>query len=446
MKATNFTEGEIGSQIMRFALPIIMGNLFMQLYQVIDSVIVGRFLGTEALGAVGASTPVVFATIAIVIGIGSGASVVISQYFGAKQYDKVRITSDTLHIVLLASGVIIAAFGIFFSRDIFHILGLPEELMDHAVSYLSIYLGGIFLLFGFNTISSMLRGVGDSKTPLYFLLFSAVLNVLLDLLFIVVFGWGIASVAWATVISEGVAYMIAIGYINKTSKIFHINLLRLRFDRHIFNQCIKYGLPTGIQQSFVAFGAVAISFLVNRYGADVVAGYSIAMRIDHLAVIPAMNFGMAMVSFSGQNVGAGRYDRVRRGLKITLLYSTAISIVISLVLILFSEPILSIFTTDSAVIGVAHEYLIVVSCFFPFFTIMSVLNGMFRGAGDVIAPMVITSVALWGIRIPSASVLSDSIGSTGIWWSIPFGWCCGMVIALIYYKRGNWHTKSIIKH
>lgn len=248
----------------------------MQLYQIVDSAVVGRYLGKEALAAVGASTPVVFAVVAMVIGVGSGASVVISQYFGAKQYDKVRLTSDTLHIFLLGAGLIIALVGIFFSEAIFRLIALPEELIPLAASYLRIYLGGVFLLFGFNTVAAILRGVGDSKTPLYFLLISAVLNVGLDFLFILGFDWGVAGAAWATVIAQGLAYFASIWYINSGKSIFHINLFHLKFDRKIFRQCINYGLPTGVQQSFVAFGMVALMGIVNGWGTDVIAGYSAA--------------------------------------------------------------------------------------------------------------------------------------------------------------------------
>ncbi|MEG1606907.1 MAG: MATE family efflux transporter [Mucinivorans sp.] len=441
----NFTSGHIGRQIIFFALPIILGNFFMQLYQIVDSIIVGQYLGKEALAAVGASTPIVFAVVALVIGIGSGASVVISQYFGGKEREKVNLTSDTLHIFLLGAGFVVAIIGIFCSELIFSWINLPEALIPQASTYLKIYLGGAFLMFGFNTIASILRGVGDSKTPLYFLLISALLNVGLDYLFIVGFGWGIAGAAWATVIAQGVAYFAAILYINRTSTIFYINLLKLKFDRKIFRQCVNYGLPTGIQQSFVAYGAVALMSIVNGFGTDVIAGYAAGLRIDGLAVIPAMNFSMALTSFVGQNVGAGRYDRVAKGLRLTLLYSSITCIVISAIIIIFGTNILHMFTTDAAVVKVGVEYLVVVSSFYLVFNAMFIINGTLRGAGAVIAPMVITIVALWGVRVPLSIWLSGIMGESGIWWSIPIGWAIGMTAAFIYYKTGNWKNKSIIK-
>ena len=439
----DLTSGPVGRQIILFSLPIILGNFVMQLYQIVDSAIVGRYLGKAALAAVGASTPVVFAVVALVIGVGSGASVVISQYFGAKQYDKVRLTSDTLHIFLVGAGLVIALVGVFCSEGIFRLIALPEELIPLATEYLQIYLGGVFLLFGFNTVAAILRGVGDSKTPLYFLLISAVLNVGLDLLFILQFGWGVAGAAWATVIAQGVAYFVAIWYINAGKSIFHINLLKLHFDRKIFRQCINYGLPTGVQQSFVALGMVALMGIVNGWGTDVIAGYSAAIRVDNLAVIPSMNFAMALTSFTGQNVGAGRMDRVHRGLKMTLLYSSLTCVLITAVIVLFGSDILRIFTTDEDVIRVGREYLVIVSSFYLVFSAMFVINGMLRGAGAVIFPMFSTLLSLWVVRIPAAMWLSRLIGERGIWWAVPVGWSVGLAIAYGYYRSGKWENHSI---
>ncbi|WP_298061527.1 MATE family efflux transporter [uncultured Rikenella sp.] len=439
----DFTSGPVGRQILLFSLPIIMGNFVMQLYQIVDSAIVGRYLGKEALAAVGASTPVVFAVIALVIGVGSGASVVLSQYYGARQYDKVRLTSDTLHVFLVGSGLVVALVGIFFSEGIFRLIGLPQELIPLAADYLRIYLGGIFLLFGFNTVAAVLRGVGDSKTPLYFLLLSAILNVGLDLLFILVFGWGVAGAAWATVAAQGAAYFTAVWYINAGKSIFRIDLLKLRFDRTIFRQCINYGLPTGVQQAFVAFGMVALMGIVNGWGTDVIAGYSAAIRVDHLAVIPSMNFAMALTSFTGQNVGAGHLDRVHKGLKMTMIFSSLTCVAITAVIVLFGADILRIFTVDPDVIRVGTEYLVIVSLFYLIFSAMFVINGMLRGAGAVIFPMFSTLVSLWAVRIPAAMWLSRLMGEQGIWWSVPIGWSVGLAIAYGYYKSGKWENHSI---
>ena len=443
MHGNDFTKGPVGKQIITFSIPIILGNLFMQLYQVVDSVIVGRYLGKEALAAVGASMPVVFAVIALAIGIGSGASVVISQYFGAKQHDKVQATSDTLHIFLLGAGVLIAVLGFFFNAWILKLTGLPEDLIPMAEQYLIIFLGGIFLLFGFNTVTSILRGIGDSRTPLMFLVISTILNIVMDLLFVVVFGWGVPGAAWATIVASGAAYAIALIYINRRGQIIKINLLKLKFNSQIFKQCIKYGLPTGIQQSVVAIGGLVLMAVINPFGTTVIAGYTIAMRIDALATIPAINFAVALAGFVGQNVGAGHQDRAKKGLGMTLLYSSLTCMAFTLVIILFGRNILGLFTTDSDVIAVGLEYLVIVSSFYLLFSAMLTFNGMFRGSGAVIFPMFSTLFSLWIIRIPVALWLSRSMGSEGIWWSIPIGWAVGLAMVLVYYKTGKWKNHSI---
>lgn len=445
----DFTHGHISSQILLFSLPIIAGNLLMQLYQMVDSAIVGQYIGTNALAAVGASNPVIFAIISMVMGIGGGASVVISQYFGRGNLEKVRLTCDTLHIVLLVCGALIGAIGILFSDNILRFMGLPSELVPLGYDYLSVYLGGIFLLFGFNTIVAIMRGVGDSRTPLYFLLLSSVLNIGLDFLFIVHFEWGVASAAWATVISQGFAYFMAILYINSNKKIvFHINLFRLKFHKKIFSQCLRFGLPTGFQQSFVAFGMVAIFSIINGYGTNTIAAISAAMRVDSIAVLPAMNFALALSSFVGQNIGAGKLDRVKRGLRSTLIISSSFCVVQSIVLVLFGKYILGFFTSEVEVIEIGYRYLVSLSLFYILFSVMQAITGLFRGAGAVIFPMIATFVAMWLGRLPVAKFLSeysDLAGVDVISVSVVVGWAVGTGMVVWYYFYGNWSKKSIFE-
>lgn len=439
----DFTRGPIARQIILFSLPIIAGNFFMQFYQIVDSAIVGQYLGKEALAAVGASMPVVFAIIALLLGVGSGASVVLSQYYGAKDMKNVRITADTIHIFLLVAGMAIAIMGQFMSELVFHAMSLPEELIPMAAQYLRIYLIGMVFMFGFNTISSILRGVGDSKTPLYFLAVTSVLNVVLDYLFIVGFGWGVGGAAWASVLAVAVSYIWIIIYLNHKKGFFRIDLFHLQFDRKIFNLCVRYGLPTGVQQSFVAIGGLALMSIISSFGTDVVAGYSAGIRVDGLALIPAMNFSMALTTFVGQNVGANRWDRVRKGLWLTMLFSSITCVILTMIIILFGQDILNIFTTDSRVIAIGDEYLVIVSSFFLLFSSMFIFNGMLRGVGAVMFPMISTILSLWIIRIPVAIWLSTAMGETGIWWAIPIGWGCGLLMSYLYYLSGKWKNLSI---
>ena len=403
------------------------------------------FLGKEALGAVGASFPIIFALISMVIGVGSGASAVISQYFGARKVEEVKQTIDTLFIFFLASSIIITIFGITFSTEIFKLLGLPADILPEAVRYLNIYLLGTFFSFGFSGISSILRGLGDAKTPLYFMIISTISNIIFDLLFVVVFKWGIEGVAFATVLSQAGAFFMAIHYLNKRHPIINLSRRSYHFDRTIFRSCMKIGLPTGFQQSFIAFGMMAIMSIVNGFGTDAVAAYSAAMRVDSFVKMPAITFSSALSTFVGQNLGAFEVQRAKAGLRATLIFSTIYCIFISLLIIFFGRHIMALFTDDQAVIKIGQDYLVIVSSFYLLFSIMFSITGFLRGAGATLVPMISTFTALYLIRIPVAKFLSGIIGVNGIWWGEPMGTFIGLIILLIYFQSGKWKGKVVVK-
>ncbi|HPJ46745.1 MAG TPA: MATE family efflux transporter, partial [Tenuifilaceae bacterium] len=357
----DLTTGSVTRHIISFSIPMLIGNVFQQLYNVVDSIIVGKYLGKEALASVGASFPIIFTIIALIIGIGSGASVVISQYYGAKDLDKVRRAVDTINIFLLFAGIVISVIGILSSRWIFGLLQLPPELMDSALTYLNTYLLGMVVFFGFNATSSILRGIGDSKTPLYYLIIATVVNIFLDLLFVLVFNWGIAGAAWATVISQAGAFATAIVHLNRKNQVVRFALKGLTFDREIFRQIVRIGLPTGIQHTFVALGMMALMGIVNSFGTNVIAAFTAASRIDSLASLPAMTLSVALSVFVGQNLGAGKLERIKSGLKTSLIFASSISVLMSLVAIFWSVPLMKIFTNDANVITIGREYLIIVS-------------------------------------------------------------------------------------
>jgi putative MATE family efflux protein len=443
----DFTTGNEAKHIFRFALPMLIGNIFQQLYNVVDSIIVGRYLGEKALAAVGASFPIIFMVIALILGIGIGSSVVISQYFGAKDYDKVKRAADTTYIFLFFAGIILTIVGLLSGEYIFRLMRLPEEILSMAKTYLDIYMYGLVLMFGFNSVSSILRGVGDSKTPLYFLLVSTFLNIFLDVLFVLVFKWGIAGAAWATVAAQAFSFIIALIYLERLRHMLRISFKSLVFDWNIFKQSIKIGLPTGIQQTLVALGGLALMGIVNTFGTDVIAGFSAASRIDSLAVIPIMNFSASLSGFVGQNIGAGKIDRVMRGLRATIKMSVLFSIFISAVILVWGDKMMVVFTTNPKVVDIGYHYLMIVSIFYVAFAVMFSINGLLRGAGAAVIPMYITLLSLWIVRIPLAYLLSKTfgMGEAGIWWSIPIGWLMGAVASVFYYRLGNWKDKSVVK-
>ena len=439
----DFTTGNVARHIFNFTLPMLLGNVFQQLYNIVDSIIVGKVLGKEALASVGASFPIIFTLIALLIGIGSGFSIVISQFYGAKDIDRVKRSIDTMYIFLFVAGFIISILGIYFSEDLFILLQLPKELVPQATVYLNIYMAGMILFFGFSGTSSILRGLGDSRTPLYFLILASILNIVFDLLFVMVFKWGIAGAAWATVIAQGIAFIATLLYLNRTHKIMKFSFAKLRFDKDLFYKSLKIGLPSGMQHTFVAVGMMALLGIVNGFGTDVIAAYTAAGRIDLLAMMPAMNFSQAVSAFVGQNLGANKIERVKQGFKVTFIMSNVFCLAMTALIVIFGGDLMRMFTTDPQVIEIGQNYLIIVSSFYLIFSSMFTIHGVLRGAGDTLIPMFITLFSLWIIRIPAAYFLSAKIGPDGIWWSIPMGWVIGMSFSYIYYRTGRWKTKAV---
>lgn len=442
----DLSEGKEWVLILKFAIPMLLGNVFQQLYNIVDSIIVGNCLGKEALTAVGASFPIVFVLLSLAIGVGSGATIIISQYFGAKKYDHVKRTIDTINIVLFYASIIIAVIGLLFSESILKLIDLPEESMEMGTTYLTIFLCGAIATFGFNSTSAILRGLGDSKTPLYFMIVSTILNILLDLLFVIVLKWGVAGAAVATVASQCLAFLTAVIYLNKHHEIIQISLFRLKFDIGIFWHSVRIGLPSGLQHMFVALGMTALFRIVNQFGTDTAAAYSVATRIEAFAVMPAMSFSQALSTFVGQNIGANKPERINTGMKSTWVMSSVISLFFTMIVVIFGKYMMRLFTDDLNVIAIGIQYLLIVGFFYITFSTMFTINAVFRGAGDTVVPMFISLFSLWVIRVPIAYYLSAIIGSAGIWWGIPIAWIIGMLFAFFYFLSNRWKNKAVVKH
>lgn len=355
------------------------------------------------------------------------------------------------------ASLIITAIGLIFSEEIFLLIDLPQDILPQAKIYFNTIMLGTVLMFGFNGTSAILRGLGDSKTPLYFLIISTIINIILDLVFVRVFDWGIRGVALATLIATAISFFLAIFYLNRNHELINISLKKLQFSKHIFKKSLKIGLPSGMQQMFVALGMLALLTIVNQFGTDVIAAYSVAGRIDSFAVMPAMNFSMALTAFVGQNIGAGLQDRVKKGLKSTWLMMAGVSIFFTIIALVFSKQLMAVFTPEISVIEIGARYLKIVASFYIVFSTMFAFNAVFRGSGDTVVPMFITLFSLWIIRIPISYLLSMNIefnsltdwksipsSETGIWWGIPLAWICGMTFAIIYYFVGRWKKKAVI--
>ena len=441
---TDLTEGKVWKVIVRFALPLLVGNLLQQFYNITDGIIVGQFLGKEALAAVSASFFIYYFIISLVIGVGSGTTVVISQLFGAKQYQKVQLAFSSFFIFMLVGGIILSIAGIIFAEPVFRLTNTPEEVIPQAVAYFRIYIGGTFLFVTFNSIISILRGVGESVRPMLFILITTVLNIAFDLLFILVFKWGIEGAARATVVSQGIGMCIALAYVNNTHPLLSIKKQDMLFDWKLFKESLKIGLPTSVQQCAIALGLIALLGIVNSFGTNTLTAYGAAGKIDTIITQAILTLSGALAAFCGQNIGAGRLDRVKKGVRFTMYTNIALGLLTFAAVYLIGNEMMRIFTKDIDVVAIGKEYLLIIGGFFIVHGALNVYNGALRGAGDTLFPMITSLVCLWLIRIPLAYYLSSWLGRNGIWWAIGISITIGLIVTFVYYKMGFWKRRRRI--
>lgn len=441
---TDLTEGKVWKVIVRFAVPLLVGNLLQQFYNITDSIIVGQFLGKEALAAVSASFFIYYFIISLVIGVGSGTTVVISQLFGAKQYQKVQLAFSSFFIFMLVGGIILSIAGIIFAEPVFRLTNTPEEVIPQAVAYFRIYIGGTFLFVTFNSIISILRGVGESVRPMLFILITTVLNIAFDLLFILVFKWGIEGAARATVVSQGIGMCIALAYVNNTHPLLSIKKQDMLFDWKLFKESLKIGLPTSVQQCAIALGLIALLGIVNSFGTNTLTAYGAAGKMDTIITQAILTLSGALAAFCGQNIGAGRLDRVKKGVQFTMYTNIALGLLTFAAVYLFGNEMMRIFTKDIDVVAIGKEYLLIIGGFFIVHGALNVYNGALRGAGDTLFPMITSLVCLWLIRIPLAYYLSSWLGRNGIWWAIGISITIGLIVTFVYYKMGFWKRRRRI--
>jgi len=453
-KGKDLTRGNEAKVILRFAIPMMIGNIFQQLYNVVDAAVVGKFVGKEALAATGVSFPILFLLSSLVIGFAIGGTILISQFYGAKKINEVKRTSETLQIIMLIAAVAMTVIGIATSPYLFRLLNFPKENIPMAVSYFNILMLGNIGIFGYNSLAAILRGLGDSQTPVYFLIISTILNIIFDLIFVLVFDWGVKGAAWATVISYFIAYVVGIIYLNKKHKIISVNL-NLKFDKKIFKKILDLGLPSSGQMLLVSLGNVVIFSIINKFGTNTIAGYTAAARINSFAIMPAMFFSNALTAFVGQNFGAQKMDRIQRGLLSTMIMIALVSLGFTAIAEIAPGILMKLFTNDTNVVMVGLEYFKRVAPFYVVFGIMFSFNALYRGLGDTMMPFYFSFISLWIVRFPAAILLAMKVtlwpiklipvDSNLLWWSEPMAWTTGMLLGMIYYFSKIWHKKAM-KH
>jgi len=440
------TQGNPSKILFAFAIPMVLGNIFQQLYNITDSVIVGNFVGADALAAVGASSSVTFLFIALATGASMGANVVISQLFGAKAYGRMKGAIFTALIAVAGLSVFLMLVGLVFNENILLFMRTPANIMADASQYLRIYFLGLIFLFLYNLFNGIFNALGDSKTPLYFLIFSSLLNIGLDILFVTAFHMGVAGVAWATFLAQLTACTLCAGVLTVKMKRLRIEEPFVYFDYPTLLSVCNIAIPSSIQQSIVSIGMLLVQTLINGYGSTVVAGYTAATKIDSIAIMPMVNVGSALSTFVAQNMGAKKAQRISEGFKAALKLSMSIALIISCGCFLFAGELVGLFLDTAAnqeVIQVGVAYIRVVSAFYFIFGLMNLSNGVLRGAGDMRLFMSATLCNL-ATRVILAYGGAWLLGSvSAVWWAIPIGWLGGMTIATLRYRSGKWKRDII---
>lgn len=435
----DLTHGSIVKAIILFSIPLLIGNLFQQLYNAVDSYVVGNYVGTNALAAVGASTPVINMLIGFFMGISTGAGVVIAQYFGAEDIKKMRLAIHNSMALTVVLGIALTIIGLICTNPLLQAIGVPLEVFSQASLYLAIYFWGLIFVMIYNMGSGILRSVGDSKRPLYFLIFSSVVNIVLDFLFVKGFGWGVAGAGYATLIAQAISALMVMYVLMKTNENYHLVLSEIGFKKDILLKIIKIGLPTGFQQSIVSLSNVIVQSYINVYGSSVIAGYSVTIKIDGFVNLPLQAFNMAVTTFVGQNIGAKQYDRVKKGAYMTTFLAMLTIGIFVILMYLFGRNFIALFNQEKAVIDAGRLMQLVFLPFYIFLPINQVINGVLRGAGRSSVPMyvmVFSFVVLRQIYLFIVTRFTSNIGYVFFGW--PVTWIVCSIIFIFYFFKVDW--------
>lgn len=437
--AVRMSEGPITGQIIRFAIPILIGNLFQQLYSTVDALIVGNVLGNDALAAVSSVGSLVYMLIGLVEGIFIGAGVAVSRYFGAGDREKMSVAIHTDVAFSLAAGLALTIIGTVFSDDILRLMGTPEEILPRAAAYLRIYFSGAIATALYNCCRGIMQAVGDSRHPLFYLILSSVVNTVLDLFFLIALKGDVGSAALATVISQTLSALLCLARLMTTSEAHRISLRRIGFNRQMFRQIIRYGLPSGFQNSAIAIANVLVQSNINAFGKMAVAGCGSYSKIEGFVFLPIGSFVMALTTFISQNLGANKLDRARRGANFGVLCAVGTAEVIGILTFLTMPWLARAFTSEPEAIGYAVLKARTVSLFFCFLAATHGLAGVLRGAGKPIFPMM-TYLLVWGVgRVLYLTVfvpLFPTITTVNIVY--PISWFITAVILFVFYRKADW--------
>ncbi len=445
-RTTDMVTGTPVKLILYFALPMLIGNIFQQMYNFADSAIVGRYLGGNALAAVGATSQINGFLISLATGLTNGAGIIIAQCFGAKKYGQLKRSVTAMIAVLAVLAIAITAAGTLLSRPILELMRVPDEIIDDSVGYMRIIFIGCSTVIAYNGCAAIMRSLGDSKTPLYMLIISSLLNVGLDLLFVTVFKMGVAGAAAATVISQLVSAVLCLVYLRHYRELMHLDGLPNIPEKNMIRSIIRTGLPAALQSCLISLGGMSVQGLINSFGTEAMAAYTASTKIDSLTIQIIVSIAVSLSVFSGQNMGAGNMKRIKQGLRHTLYVMIPICVVLAVLLLLFRRNVISLLLdpqTDSEAIEIGCKYLSVIGIGYIIAGIMQSYQNLLRGVGDVNV-CVAAGLAELSVRVAASYVFVTIWGLDGIWYAVPFSWGCGCIIPVVRYFSGRWVSKRLV--
>lgn len=442
-KSTVMTEGTIWKQILRFSIPLILGNLFQQLYNTVDSIIVGNYIGSEALAAVGSSGSLINLLLAFCIGASAGAGVIISQYYGASDANGMKKAVHTTLAISVVSGAAMTVIGIAVTPMVLRWMGTPQEVFPQSVLYMRIYFGGILFSVIYNFAAGILNAVGNSKKALQYLVIAAGSNVVLDWVFVVIFHMGVEGVALATDISQFLSFIFIMWFMMRSEDMFKVYLKDVRMDWHMAGKIIKVGIPTGVQNMVISLSNVVIQSSVNSFGPTLMAAFAAYVKIDGFNIMPVMSFSMAATTFTGQNVGAKQYHRVKQGMWVSMAMGVVYTFITMVLLLKFGSQIVGVFVNDAEVISLGVYILRFFCPFYFILAIMHILAGTVRGTGKTLPPMFIIIFALCIYRVIWINITVPRFHDMKwIFMAYPISWAIGAVLMIIYTWKADWMPKA----
>lgn len=447
----DLTEGTPWKRIVEFTIPMLIGNIAQQFYNTADSIIVGKYVGDNALAAVGSASPILNLLLVLFVGISVGAGIMVSQYFGAKDREKLSHTIGICITLTAIASIIIMIIGPIVTRPLLSFLNTPDTIIDWCTDYLIIYFVGIAGFAYYNILAGVLRGLGDSLSALVFLLISTILNVALDIFFVAKLNMGVPGVALATVIAQGISAILCLLKLIKLKDNFNLSWSMLKLDKEYSYRLIKLGLPSGMTQAIFSLAMIAVQSLTNSFGEMVIACNVIVMRVDGFAMMPNFSFGSAMTTYAGQNIGANKIDRVDKGTKDGTMIAVAVSTVITIFILIFGRSLMSVFTDTVELVDLSMHMMRILAVGYIAMAVTQCLSGVMRGAGDTITPMWISIISTVVLRIPVAYSIAYFTRSeaypTGrpesTFISLLISWTLGAIITMIFYKKGNWRKKAL---